>query len=137
RKGCALRRHDVADAGHEAGDEVKLAFAHNRKLRLKYGTLGFIEAEKDFAFLEDVRLRGVDILGRFLVAAEHASAEGNHAPLLIADREDEPASKPIVVSTAFFLNDQASLLDEREVITLAPGQIDCVIPSVRRVAESK
>jgi hypothetical protein len=49
----SLGRDDILDAGHEAGDQVKLAFAHNGIFRVQQRAFGFVEPEENFALRED------------------------------------------------------------------------------------
>src|SRR5947199_8461844 len=95
-KGCALRRYDVLDTGHEAGDQIQLALTNNRILGFEQSALGFIEAEKYFALRENRRLGRIDIFGCLFVTGQNPSAETNHPALLVADREHQTATKAVV-----------------------------------------
>ena len=70
-QGRALRRDDVLDAGHEAGDQVKLAFANDGPVRVQQRAFGFVQAKHDFALGENRGFRRVDVFGRFFVARQN------------------------------------------------------------------
>ena len=106
--------------GHEAGDQVELAFADDGEAGVEDGALGFVEAEEDLALGEDRRLRRVDVLGRLLVAGQHAPAEADHPALLVADRETSAGRETGRSSdrAPSFANDQSGLFDERQFVAL-------------------
>ena len=56
-EGRALRRDDVLHAVHETGDQIQLAFADDRGTGVEDRALGFVEAEENFTFGENRRLR--------------------------------------------------------------------------------
>src|ERR1700722_18027345 len=134
---CRSRRRDnVLHARHETSDEIKLAFANDRGLRIGQRALGFIEAEENFALGEYGCFRRIDVFGRFGFRVKHASAEPDNAPLLVTDRKNQTSAKTVVVTgRTIFAQDQAALLHQREVMAFAFGPIDGVVPQVRRVTE--
>jgi hypothetical protein len=133
-----LRGDDILDARHETGDQVKLAFADDRPMRVQQRAFGFVQSEHDFALGENGRFGRVDVLGRLFVARQNASAESHHAPLLVADGEDEPAAEAVVkVVGALLAHDQSGLFDERQIVMFALGPIDRVIPGLRRAAQAE
>src|SRR5882724_4474286 len=100
-EGRALRRDYVLHTGHEARDQIQLAFANDGETGVKNRALGFVETEKNFALGENRRFGRVDILGGFFVAGQNASAETNHPALLIANRENQTSAKTVVVISSF------------------------------------
>src|SRR5208282_4278311 len=137
-EGGALRRDDVLDTAYETRNQIELAFADDGKPGVEQRAFGFVEAEEHFALGENGRLGRVDVFGRFFVAGQNAAAEANHPALLVADRKYEPAAETVVVMLAAFLaQNQSGLFDEGEVVVLAFGPVVGVVPSIRRVAETK
>ena len=134
----ALGRDDVLHAGHEAGDEVKLAFAHDGITSVEQRAFGFVQAEEHFAFGENGRFRRVDVFGGLLIAREDAATETDDPSLLIANGENEPATKPIViVVAALFAQDEARLFHQGQLVALAFGPVDGVVPKLRGTTKAE
>src|SRR5207248_495807 len=80
----------------------------------------------------------VDIFGGFLVTGQDAAAEGNNASLLVADGEDEPAAKTVVIMIAVFLaQNEAGLLEEPGRMAFAFPPVNGIVPGFRGVAEAE
>ncbi len=134
----SLRGYNVLNSGHKTGNQIKLAFAHQGKARVQHRAFRFVEAEEHFALREYERLRRVHILRRLFVTGKHAATERDHSPLLVANREDEPPAKPVVIMVAAFLpQNQPSLLHEWQLVTLVLRPIDRVVPQIGRIAQPK
>ena len=132
----ALWRDGVLDVGQMAGDGVELPLADDDRLGVEDRPFGLVESVEHAAFAENRRLWGVDVFAALLLLGEHAAAETDHAALLVANRENEPSAKPIVV--ALVASDgEASLLEERDVMFFRLGPVDGVVPLVRREADTE
>ena len=79
------RGDDVLDAGHEAGDEIELAFADDGDLGVEHGAFGFVEAEEDVALGEDGGFGGVDVLGGLGFGIKDVAAEADNAALSLPE----------------------------------------------------
>ena len=134
----ALRRDNILHAGHETGDEIKLAFANDGKPGVQNRALGFVETEENLALGENRRLRRVDVFRRFFVAGQNASTEADHPALLVANWKHEPPAKTVVVISRFLLSqNQPGLFDKRKFVVLALRPVNGVVPQLRRCAEAK
>src|SRR6266571_5278692 len=133
-----LRRDDIVNARQVAGDQIKLALADDGVTGVEQRALRFVEAEENFALRENRRLRRVDVLRGFVVAAEDAATEPDDAALFVANRENQPPAKPVVVMVAaFFAQDETGLLNKGQLVGLAPGPVERVVPGVGRVTEAE
>ena len=114
-EGGALRCDGILDVGQVAGDDVELAFADDDRLGFEDGALGLVEPVDHAALAEDRRLGGVDVFAALLLGGKHAAAEADHPALLVADRENKPAAKPVVM--ALVTGDgQAAFLEQLRVV---------------------
>src|SRR5436190_500899 len=135
-KGGAERRDRLAEAvlvGHEA---VHVTLHEQRAvLRLDRGArqVGGVE---EVAFRVERRLGRVQVLGRLV--AEGAPAEGDGAPLEVADREEEPAAETVVDAGAVLALDREARRHERLLADLlAPHEIDERVPPFGGQAEAE
>ena len=132
----ALWRDGVLDVGQMAGDGIELTLADDDRLGVEDRPFGLVEPVEYAAFAENRRLGGVDVFAALLLLGEHAAAETDHAALLVADRENEPSAKPVVV--ALVAGDgEAALLEEPGVMFFRLGPVDGVAPFVRREADAE
>src|SRR5438046_552675 len=135
-EGGAERRDRLAEAvlmGHEA---VDVALHEQRAvLRLDRGArqVGGVE---EVALRVERRLGRVQVLGRLV--AEGAPAEGDGAPLEVADREEEPAAEAVVGAGAVLALDREARRHERLLADLlAPHEIDERVPPFGGQAEAE
>ena len=85
---------DVAEAGLPRANHVHVAFDDDDRAGLTDSFVGEVKAEEGAAFVEELRLRGVKVLGLF--ALETAPAHGDVQAPFIGDWDDGAAAETVV-----------------------------------------
>ena len=140
-------RDRVVEAVAVQGDDVRVAFADDRDLRLHDAALGQVEAVERPPLDEDLALRTVEIL-RLVLGGDLPGAERDGLSELVADREDQAVSEPVDRRAARGGADQSDPLEHLPVrqrlavggVAEAGGLLDAIDqrrPGVRRVAETE
>src|SRR5262249_31592962 len=112
---------------------------YNRAIGFDQRALGFVQTKKDAALLEKSRLRRIQILRDLRIRFEKSPAKRDHFPNVAADRENDPAAKPVVhfVSRPFFVArlDQTALQQLGARVTTLQRPFQETVPTVRRETE--
>src|SRR5690606_2679827 len=120
--------HGVFDAVLGEGDDVHVAFYHDRLVRLADGAAGGEQVVQLRALVEQGGLGGVEVLR--LAAGDDAPSEAHGAAAVVADGEHHPASEAVVVPPLVAADDQAGVLERGQVGADAEGP-DQAVPLVR------
>ena len=124
------RRHGLAEARLRELDHVHVALDDDGAACLPDGVAPLVQAVEFLALVEDRRLRRVQVL-RF-ARAHDPRAEADDLAARIANREHDPATKP-VVPLAFVGDDEARFRKTRVVVVIEGGAQR--LPRIRREAE--
>ena len=121
-EGGAERGHDILEARLMERDHVHIAFDHDQLALVEGGCAGAGEIEHHRAFVEEPRLRRVQIFG-LGVGLERAGAEGDDARLGVENGNGQPVAEAVIGGPAVIrLDDQPgveklrlgeALLDQR------------------------
>src|SRR5947209_3724856 len=90
----AHRRHDIAEPRLPRPDHVHVPLDYDRDARLADGAGSEVEAEERAALVEDLGLRGIQVLRLFAVKA--AATHCNVFAALVGDGDDDAAAEAIV-----------------------------------------
>ena len=99
--------NSVAETGLVQRDDVHVPLDHQALTGSANGTLGKVEPVEQFGFLEQLRLRSVQVLWQTIV--ENPSREAHYATEVILDRKYDPIAKPVVASARAILGQQAGI----------------------------
>jgi hypothetical protein len=105
-------RHRLAEPGLGERDHVHIALDHDDAAGLAAGGRGAIEIVERAPLVEERGVGGIEVFGFAL--ANHPSAECDHAPARVADRDHQPPAKPVVRLLVVDL-DQHARFDQRGV----------------------
>ena len=95
-----------------------------------------VEAVERLPLLVERRLGGVQVL--WLLAGERAASEGDHAPLRVRDREDEPAAEAVVVAGGVLAReDQPSAEERLDRMAVPAGRAEQMVPALGRPAQAE
>lgn len=83
----------ILNAIFVANDGIDLAFTDEGEFIFSDVPARFIEAEKNFRFIEKLGLRGIDVFAAIGVGDELATAEGDDVSVVVKDREHESISE--------------------------------------------
>ncbi len=92
----AQRCYGVPNAVLVAGDRIKVPFDNNEVSLLAAVVLCHVQSVQHVTLAVQRGFRGVQIFGQGVV--HHPAAEGDHLAGHIADRENDPAAEPVVIS---------------------------------------
>ena len=98
RERRAHRRDDARHAGMIDGDGVEIAFDENGAVDPPHRVLRSMQVVQEPRFVEDLRLRRVEVLR--IAAVERASAESDQRAALVVNRNHQPVAEAIVVAVA-------------------------------------
>ncbi len=95
----------MLDAGEPQAQRVEVPLHEQRVLRLANGMARFVEIVQHPPLVEHLRLGRVEVLR--LAIAQHASAEPDHAPAQVVNREQQTPPEPRAQRPALTLERQA------------------------------
>ena len=90
----AQRSHGIGDTGGMESDDVEIALHNNSTILLADGISRLVETEKVFAFLKNLRFRGIEIFG--FTAIQAAPTETDHTALTVVDGNDDAMTETVV-----------------------------------------
>src|SRR5204862_8047868 len=82
-------------------DQIKLAFAHDRAVRLDQRALSLVQTKKNAAFSKKGCFRRIQIFRGSFLLFENAAAKRDHLTDVIADRKHNSVTKAIVACLMF------------------------------------
>ena len=118
-------------------DDIEIALHNNSTILLADGIGRLVETEKVFAFLKNLRFRGIEIF-RF-TAIQAAPTETDHTALTVMDGDDDAMTKTVVeAGTALAGDHKASCFKALDAEALDTGEmVQQAIPLIGRIAEPK
>jgi hypothetical protein len=118
------------------GEDVGIPLDHQRPVLLRHRGAGPVEPVEDLRLVEEVGLRGVDVL-RFLVVARRPASEAEDPPAGVSDREHDAGAEAVVLLPLLAALDEpdAVHLRHREARPL-PGDED-LVPGTRREPDAE
>src|SRR5690606_25896429 len=99
----------------------------------------FVHPVEFAALVEQRRLGRIEVLR--LALADHAPAEGDHAPARIADREHQPVAEAVVMAfavadlPALAFDDEPEFGELADLAGIAPEAAQHVVPGIGRKTE--
>ncbi len=127
RQGGAHGGHRVVKARLVQGDHVDVPL-HQDEVGPP-GFLGVVQPVEDGAFLEDRRLRRIQIFGRGVV--HHPAGEADHVPPGVNDGQHQAVAVLVVHAAPLARHRQPGLDEVGLVVPLAPHGLDQAVPGVR------
>ena len=119
------------------GDDIEVTLHHHSTVLLADGVGGLVETEQMLAFLEHLRLWGVQVFG--LAAIQTPATEANHTTLTVVNRNHHPMAKTVVEAIATLAGDhQSSCLQQlsRKAFHLLQ-MLQQAVPLVRGITETE
>ena len=119
------------------GDHIEIALHHHSAVLLANGVGGLVETEQMLAFLEQLRLWRIQILG--LTAIQTPATETDHTALSVVNRNHHPMAETVVETVSTLARyDQTSRLQELRGEPFHLLQmLQQAVPLIRRIAKAE
>ncbi len=124
----------VVDAMLGQHHDVHVAFDHQQQVRVACLLQHVGQAVQFAALVKNGGFGRIEVFG--LALADDASAESDHPPATILDREHHPPTKTVMAAAVFVTGQQAGLTQQVSTVPLAQRAAEA-IPPVRRETEVK